>query len=197
MVQAGLRILVTLGAIAAMAACGGGSSGDRAAESAAPAAGGSDAAVATAGQFSRASFVLCDALEPHRQELSSIVGFEQDASRALPVTRSECVVRGKGGAFARVELLPAIVSSVAAHTSSFEGEASPAPALGPDAMFVDGGIQPHVIFAIGHLFIDVNAENVVTPSREAMIKLALRVREIDERQLLTLVRRSLREEHRR
>jgi len=94
------------------------------------------------------------------------------------VMSSECIVHGKDFAFARVTLLPAMVPSIAMHVESFDTEASPAPELGEDAMFVDGALQPHVVFSIGGLFLDVDAENVETPSRETMIELALRVRDI-------------------
>lgn len=161
----------------ALSSCGGGTGEE------APAAGGMDpaapdAAAAPSGEYTRDSFVLCDAIEPHREELASIVGFEPDPERALSVMSSECVVRGAGGSFARVSLLPALVPSVALHVQSFDAEASAAPELGPDAMFVDDALQPHVAFAMGPLFIDVDAEHVETPSRETMIALALRVREI-------------------
>jgi hypothetical protein len=132
----------------------------------------------TAVAFTRQSFVLCPALEDHREELASIVGFEQDPERGLSVMSSECIVHGKDFAFARVTLLPAMVPSIAMHVESFDTEASPAPELGEDAMFVDGALQPHVVFSIGGLFLDVDAENVETPSRETMIELALRIRDI-------------------
>jgi hypothetical protein len=141
------------------------------------------AAAATSGDapggFTRESFVLCPALEPHRDELATLVGFKQNPDRALAVSRSECVIRGQGGNFARVALLPALVSSIQPYAeSSFDAPASPAPELGADAMFVDGVSQPHVVFSMGRLFIDVNAENLEKPSREKMIAFATRVREI-------------------
>jgi len=164
---------------AACLACGSGPNGETSTESRAADAPAAATTSATQEGFDRQSFVLCEAFEPHREELASIVGFEQDADRSLSVLRSECVVRGEDGAFARVSLLPAIVRSVAMQVGSYDGEATPAPELGDDAMFVEGTTgQPHVIFAMGPLFIDVDAENIETPSRETMIELAVRVREI-------------------
>jgi hypothetical protein len=45
-------------------------------------------------------------------------------------------------------------------------------------VFIEGQIQPHVVFSMGSLIIDVDAENIDKPSRETMIELATRVREI-------------------
>ena len=68
--------------------------------------------------------------------------------------------------------------TVAMRAQSVDAPASPAPELGPDAMFVAGKLQPHVVFAMGPVVIDVDAENIETPSRETMITLATRVRDI-------------------
>jgi hypothetical protein len=60
----------------------------------------------------------------------------------------------------------------------FDAEASPATELGHDAVFIDGQVQPHVVFSMGSLIIDVDAENIEMPSRETIVELATRVREI-------------------
>jgi hypothetical protein len=128
--------------------------------------------------FDRESFVLCPALEAHRDELAAIVGFEQDAERPIALSDSECSIDGESGAFARVTLAPAFEPSVEFHVRGFDAPNSPAPALGPNAVFVDVNLQPHVVFAMGSLIIDVDAAGVETPSRDTMIELAKRVREI-------------------
>lgn len=138
----------------------------------------SSAAPSKPGGDERASFVLCDAFQPvHYEEFAAIVGFEVDESGSL--LRSECIVKGSRIAFARVKLQPTLVQSAEAlATQSYDGEASPAPELGDGAWYVADGLQPHVIFPMGKMILDVDAENEDTPSRETMIKLALRVREI-------------------
>ena len=166
-----------------LVSCGGADEGTDGGPAAAPASESEptvsgDASDAGSGEFTRESFVLCPALEDHRDELASIVGFEQDPDRDLSVLGSECSIHGDFGAFARVSLAPAIQQSVAMHVRGFDAEAQPAPELGPDAVFVDVNLQPHVVFSMGPLIIDVDASNVETPSRETMIELALRVREI-------------------
>lgn len=137
-----------------------------------------DTSAADRGEFDRASFVFCPALEDHREELASIIGFEQDAERPISAFSGECALYGDHGAFVRVSRAPSVEPSVAFHVSGFEADVSPAPQLGPDAVFVDDRRQPHVVFSIGPLIIDVDAKNVETPSRETMIELASRVREI-------------------
>lgn len=130
------------------------------------------------GKFDRARFVLCDALEPHSAELAAIVGFERDPDRAFSVSRSECVVRGRGGDFARVTLQPAIAPSAeAVATMSYDGDASPAPEIGKDAWYV-ADFQPHVIFPMGGLILDVDASTATPPTRATMIELTLKVRDL-------------------
>jgi hypothetical protein len=73
---------------------------------------------------------------------------------------------------------PALVPSVAMHVGSYEGEVSPVPELGDDARFIAVAGQPHVLFSLGRLIVDVDASHEPTPSREAMVALAKRVREI-------------------
>lgn len=141
-------------------------------------AGEEDSRAADPGEFDRASFVFCPALEDHREELASIIGFEQDAERPISAFSGECALYGDHGAFVRVSRAPTVEPSIAFHVSGFEAEVSPAPELGPEAVFVDDGSQPRVVFSIGPLIIDVDAMNVETPSRETMIQLASRVREI-------------------
>lgn len=159
--------------------CGGGDAADESVPAAELQTAASEAAAAESGGFDRESFSLCPALEPHRDELASIVGFvEKDPARELAVFDSECIVHGDHGAFARVSLAPAFTRSIQMHIGGFDAESSAAPELGPDAMFVDGRLQPHVVFSMGKLIIDVDAENIETPSRETMIELATRVREI-------------------
>jgi hypothetical protein len=167
----------------ALWSCGGGEAGGGDSDRAMP---GSEEATAAAnnvasadqqGKYTRDSFVLCPALEDHREELASIVGFEQDPERGLSGPGSECIVHGEYS-FARVTLLPAFTRSIAMHAQGFDAEASAAPELGADALFIDGALQPHVVFSMGELFIDVDAENIEKPSRQTMIELATRVREI-------------------
>lgn len=137
-----------------------------------------DTSAADRGEFDRASFVFCPALEDHRAELASIVGFEQDGDRPISAFSGECALYGDHGAFVRVSRAPSVEPSIAFHVSGLEADVSSAPQLGPDAVFVDDRRQPHVVFSIGPLIIDVDAKNVETPSRETMIQLASRVREI-------------------
>lgn len=176
-----MKMIMTCVAAASvgLAACGGGSGeAGTSATDVAP-AGGADAAATTSEGFTRATFVLCEAIEPHREELASIVGFTQDADRDLGIMRSECVIHGdEGGTFARVSLLPALMSSVAQAVQRYEGEAVAVTEVTPDAMFVDVPGQPHVIFSMGPLLIDVDAENVEVPSRTTMVDLARRVHAI-------------------
>jgi len=138
---------------------------------------GVSASTSSTGRFKRESFVLCPALEGHREELAAIVGFKPDSKRPLAVIRSECIVNSMRVGFARVTLVSAGMT-LGMHVKGFDAAASPAPELGPEAMFVDGKLQPHVVFAMGPLVIDVDAENLQTPSRETMIRLATRVRDI-------------------
>lgn len=168
-----LPIAVVLGS------CGGGDAGADAGTDAPPASESEAPASETpSGDFDRESFVLCPALEPHREELASILGFEQDAERDLAGLGSECILRGTDHGFVSVALPPAVIRSVSMHVDGFDAETSPAPELGPEAVFVDATLQPHVVFMLGPLIIDVGAESRETPSRETMIELATRVREI-------------------
>jgi len=130
------------------------------------------------GSYERTSFVLCPALEAHRAELATIVGFEQDADRGMAGLGAECFVRGRRGNYLRVSLAPAMARSVSMAASSYEGEVTPVPALGNEARFVASGRQPHVLFPMGSLIVDITAENDATPTRETMVELALRVREL-------------------
>lgn len=133
------------------------------------------------GDYDRKSFVLCPALESHREELAAIVGFEQDSDRALSMsaTSRKCSIRGKGGDYIGVEIPPAMISSIERHaTESFGGTASPAPELGDDAMYVDNISKPRVIFSMGPILIDVHADYTITPDRKTMVALGTRVRDI-------------------
>jgi hypothetical protein len=134
-------------------------------------------ATAPAG-LTRESLVLCPALEPHQDELASIVGFKRDTERALAGVGMECVIRGEYVAFIRVAVAPAFTPSITMHAGGYEGKASPAPELGSGAVFIEDGIQPHVVFAMDQLIIDVDAENIDTPYRDTTINLAARIREI-------------------
>jgi hypothetical protein len=125
----------------------------------------------------RPAFVLCPALEAHHQELAKIVGFALDPKEPFAAMGLECIVRSGRVGFARVtQVTPGL--TVAMRAQSIDAAASPAPELGPDAMFVAGKLQPHVVFTMGPVVIDVDAENIETPSRETMIALATRVRDI-------------------
>lgn len=169
--------------IAAMAvvliSCGGGDSAEESAALGERDTAASEASPAgESGGFDRESFVLCPALEGHREEIASIVGFEPDPERALSAITGECIVHAEEIGFARVSLAPAIVPSIAMYAEGFDAEAKPAPELGSNAVFIDAPMQPHVVFSMGSLIIDVDAENIEKPSRETMIELATRVREI-------------------
>lgn len=163
----------------ALCACGSSRSDGEASstESRAPQAA-TESAAESGRKFDRDSFVLCPALESHRDELAEIVGFEQDAGRPIGMSESECSIEGEFGAFARVVLVPAFEPSIEFHVSGMDAEASSLPQLGQNAVFVDVNLQPHVVFSMGSLIIDVDASNVETPSRGTMIELASRVREI-------------------
>lgn len=120
-----------------LGACGGGSEPQDMPANSAP-AGPADAV--TAGEssgYDRKTFVLCPAFENYREELASIVGFTQNLDRGLSAGGMKCAVRGKGGDFIGIEVLPAMINS----------------------------IEPY-------------AECTDTPSRETMITLATRVREV-------------------
>lgn len=141
----------------------------------------SGAGASSANSYDRKSFVLCPALESHRDELAAIVGFEQNSERALSMSASsrQCFVRGKDGGFIGIEILPAIVSSIEAYADeSFDATATEAPEIGPDAMYVEHVSQPRMIFSMGSLLIDVYAEYYAkTPDRDTMVALAARVRD--------------------
>lgn len=128
--------------------------------------------------YDRKTFVLCPAFENYRDELAAIVGFTQNPERGLSAGGSKCAIRGKGGDFIGVAMLPAMVNSIEQYVEAFDAPASPVPELGDDAMYGGSVSQPHVVFRMDPLIIAVNAENVETPSRETMITLATRVREI-------------------
>lgn len=129
-------------------------------------------------QFDRASFVLCPALEAHRAELAAMVGFdERDPARPIKGIGNECFIRGRYS-HVSVELAPAINSSVAMQVRGYDAETSVVPELGNDAMFVDARSQPHVVFSLGNLIVDVGAEGTDKPTRETMTGLATRVREL-------------------
>jgi hypothetical protein len=138
----------------------------------------SEQASSRAGAYDRASFVLCPALEDHRAELAAIVGFEHDPAGSIAGVGSECIIRGTRFGVVRVSLAPAVIRSIAMQVSSYEADAVPAPELGEQAMLVDVSLQPHVVFPLGGLIVDVDAENVETPDHATMIALALRVREL-------------------
>lgn len=164
--------------MAVSSSCGDSDAGEKDSRESRPLDTATNVSAADPGEFDRASFVFCPALEGHREELASIIGFEQDAERPISAFSGECVLYGDHGAFVRVSRAPTVEPSIAFHVSGFEAELSPVPELGPDAVFVDDGRQPHVVFSIGPLIIDVDARNVETPSRETMMQLASRVREI-------------------
>lgn len=170
---------VTLMAVALLSCGDGGDAmvGQPATEEGGKAAAPETSSTAPAGP-ARDSFILCPALEQHRDELASIIGFEQDAERAIDGFGSECNIRGDHGAFIRVALAPSYARSISMHVGGYDSEPSPAPELGHDAVFIANGIQPHVVFPMSSLIIDVDSESIQTPSRETMIELALRVREI-------------------
>lgn len=172
------KIAATVGLAVALASCGGGDAPGEQAQTPGSAAQSSDASATAAGEYSRESFVLCPAFEPYREELASIVGFEQDPERDLSVLSGECIVHGADAGFARVTLAPAVMPSVSMYVEGFDAPVGPAPELGPEARFVDAPLQPHVVFTMGRLILDVDAENIETPSRDTMIELATRVREI-------------------
>lgn len=176
------RSMMVLSLALFLSACGGGEDSSTTVSTAEKSNAGAVASISNTRNkdsvYDRASFVLCDALEPHREELAAIAGFEQDPDRSLSMSRSECVVRGLGGDFLRVKLQPAMVPSAeAVATMSYDGEASPAPELGAEAWYVDD-YQPHVIFPVGGLILDVASENATAPDRATMIELATRVREL-------------------
>lgn len=137
-----------------------------------------DSAQAPRDSYQRASFVLCPALESHRAELASIVGFEHNPDRALRGIGAECIIRGRDFGWLKISLPPAVIRSIPMYVRGYDTEVSPVPELGDGAAFVDASLQPHVVFQMGGLIIDVGAESVETPGRESMIELALRVREI-------------------
>lgn len=131
-------------------------------------------------QYSRETFLLCQPIEEHREELAAIVGFEPDLEREVQGIGAKCFVRSTDLGFVSVELPPAITRSIAMHARSFGEETNPVPELGEDALFVDAGLQPHVIFGLSGLMIDVGAEALERPSRETMIELAIRIRDLLE-----------------
>ena len=165
--------------IALLCACAGGEAGGEAMEDRGAAT--ADAGAATgSGEYDRASFVLCPALEGHRAELAALAGFEHDPERSLAGVGAECFVRGMDFGFVRVAISPAIMRTVEMAAGGFDTPPSPAPELGEDALFVDAGSQPHVFFTMGGLIIDVGAESPSTLDRETMMRLAARVRELLE-----------------
>lgn len=131
----------------------------------------------TAG-YNRESFVLCPVIEEHKNELASIVGFTADSDRSVETFRFECNIHGESGSLVKVQLAPAFTSSIAMHASGYEDPSSAAPELGNDALYVDAPMQPHVIFHMGDLIIDVGAEALDAPNRATMIELAERVRDL-------------------
>ena len=161
---------------ALLAACGGGSGGGDvpADETRSAATTSRDAA----DQYSRASFVLCEPIEEHRQELAGIVGIEPDLERAVQGSGARCVVHGTDRGFMSIEIAPAVTPSIAVHAEGYEGTKTPVPSLGASAVFVDASLQPHVIFELGNLILDVGAESSEAPGRDAMVQLATRVRAI-------------------
>jgi hypothetical protein len=62
--------------------------------------------------YDRTSFVLCPALESHRDELAAIVGLEQNPERAMAMSASsrQCFIRGRDGGFIGVEMPPAMIA---------------------------------------------------------------------------------------
>ncbi len=129
--------------------------------------------------FDRKTFVLCPVLEEHKSELASIVGFEADPDRQVATFQFECNIHGTDSGFVKVEIAPAIESSIAMRVTGYEDPVSAAPELGHDALYIDAGMQPHVVFSIRNLIIDVGAEDSLQPpSRATMVKLASRVRDL-------------------
>ena len=129
-------------------------------------------------RYERASFVLCPALEAHRAELAAIVGFEErDPARPIEGVGRQCFIRGEYS-HVSIELAPAFYRSILMQGGGNDADTSPAPEFGDYAVFVDAISQPHVVFPLGDLFIDVGAEASEKPTRETMIELATRVREL-------------------
>lgn len=181
-VKLNFRILFMVIATIYLSSCGDRSDAQRAPASLSSAAKPPGEAANGVSRNSRQFFILCPALENHRDELASLVGFKQDPKKALSMSASsrECVVRGADGSFIGVSMPPAFIKSVEQHaTQSYDGTASPAPEVGNDAMFVDRISQPHLIFTVGPTMIDVYAEHDATPPKRAtMVTLATRVRDI-------------------
>ena len=129
-------------------------------------------------RYERASFVLCPALEAHRAELAAIVGFEErDPARPIEGVGRQCFIRGEYS-HVSIELAPAVYRSILMQGGAYDADTSPAPELGNHALFIDALRQPHVVFPLGDLFINVGAEASEKPTRETMIQLATRVREL-------------------
>ncbi|HKJ15818.1 MAG TPA: hypothetical protein VJ984_00530 [Xanthomonadales bacterium] len=173
-----LRISILLALVFIISSCGG-ESGDGA-EATVDVAARTDSAAGSTEPIAltRQSIVLCEALKGHRQELASIVGFQAEMDRSIAGVGSECFVRGKGGDFIRVAIPPAIVRSTSMYAEHFEGTSNPLPELGEEAYHLDDGSKPHVIFMIGEVIIDVEVDYIETPDQDAVVKLALRVREL-------------------
>lgn len=165
-------------AVLAAWSCGGGDAGSADVPAGQTADQATENTTAGGGEYSRESFVLCEAIEGHREELAGIVGFEPDLEREIQGVGAQCSVRGTDFGFVSLEVPPAIMSSIAMYARGFDGETNPVPALGEDAVFVDAGLQPHIVFELGGLIIDVGAEAGGTPSRETMIDLATRIRDL-------------------
>ncbi|MEN8039938.1 MAG: hypothetical protein ABFR95_00360 [Actinomycetota bacterium] len=135
----------------------------------------------TAGEaFDWDSFVLCPVIEEHKGELAAILGFEIDPERAVETFTRECNIQALNGYdFARVELGFKAMPSVEFKARGYEDPASPEPALGNEAVYIDASDQPHLIFLVGGLIVDVGArvEEMASP-RDTLIAYALRVREL-------------------
>lgn len=172
---------LALGALA-FTACSPGDAGDEADApppadaAAAPAPSGSPGA--GSGEISRSDFVLCPAIEPIAGDLTSLAGFELDASREIEAGAGECRLRGDGGAFVVVALALAAVPSLGEYVSGFRGTARPASGLGEGAVVIPDPAQPHAVFPLRGQIVDVGMENFSDPPDDAaVLEAARRVRE--------------------
>lgn len=88
------------------------------------------------------------------------------------------MIRGTSAEQIQIEVAPAFNRSIEMVADGYDGKKSPAEGLGPDALFVDVALQPHVVFAMGPLFLNIGIDNSRGTSRETTLKVAVRIREL-------------------
>jgi hypothetical protein len=135
---------------------------------------------ATSGTYSRETFVLCPALDPYRAELGAMVGIPQNEEPIQDAaSRLRCVLRGvESGAWLRVEVQPAFIKPEQLQPDVFDAPATQVPELGKHGWYISDQFLRRVVFAMGPLVLQIEAESNNRPDEAAMVAVSAKIRDI-------------------